>query len=269
MDGGIIAFTVVIALMGLLGMRGSGELDKLLAAEKPPASESMVFVPAGRFIQGSRDGPYQELPVRKVHLDAFWIDRDEVSVREWERFRRATGHRASKYATDPTLRQPDLPIVGISWHDAVAFCGWAGKRLPTEAEWEKAARGTDGRRYPWGDLFDRKKASAGRRGPPPVGESRGGESPYGARAMSGGVWEWTHDFWGEFYYREAPGRNPKGPPSGFLHAIKGGSYRNPPDQLRSATRFRLDGIIRWKILGFRCARGAGPDTKSPGYTIVK
>ena len=267
MDGGIIAFTVIIALMGLLGLRDSGEPGKVLAAGKPPVHENMVFVPAGRFIQGSNDGPPQELPVRKVYLDAFRIDRDETSVREWERVRNVTGHRASKYANDPTLHRPELPITGISWGDAVAYCKWAGKRLPTEAEWEKAARGTGGRRYPWGGKFDPAKASLGETGPPPVGSGESGKSPYGARAMSGGVWEWTHDFWGEFYYREAPAKNPQGPPSGFLHAIKGGSWRNTPDQLRAATRFRLDGIIRWKIVGFRCARGGGED--KPGYTIVK
>lgn len=247
---------MLIAVIILLGMRNSGELSKIFQIKDTVANGDMVFVPEGPFLQGSNDGPYQELPVRKVYLDAFWIDRDEVSVSAWERFRRATGHRASKYASDPRLHQPDLPVVGISWNDATAYCKWAGKRLPTEAEWEKAARGTDGRRYPWGNEFDPARANLGENTPPPVGSGQKGASPFGARAMSGGVWEWTHDFWGEFYYREAPDRNPQGPPSGFLHTIKGGSWRNLADQLRSATRFRLDGIIRWKIVGFRCARNA-------------
>ena len=119
----------------------------------------------------------------------------------------------------------------------------------------KAARGADARRYPWGDSFDRARVGGG--GPQPVGGKPGGESPYGARAMAGGVWEWTHDFWGEFYYREAPLKDPQGPPSGFLHTIRGGSWREDPEYLRSAERFRLDGIIRWKILGFRCAKSGG------------
>jgi formylglycine-generating enzyme required for sulfatase activity len=223
----------------------------------------MVFVEAGSFIQGSEDGPLQEIPVRRIHLDSFRIDRDEVSVREWERFRSATGHRLSKYASDSALHSSRLPITGISWHDAAAYCRWRGARLPTEAEWEKAARGPGGRRYPWGDAFDPALATHGGRGaPPPVGGRPGGESPYGARGMAGGVWEWTHDFWGEFYYRESPARNPQGPPSGFLHTIKGGSWRNAPEMLRAATRFRLDGIIRWKIVGFRCAKDA-PSSPSP------
>ena len=216
---------------------------------------AMVFVPGGRFTQGSYDGNPQELPVRKVFISPFWIDRDEVSVAGWERFRAATGHRASKYSRDKTLHRPHLPVVGVSWFDAGAYCAWAGKRLPTEAEWEKTARGTDARRYPWGDFFDRARVGGG--GPQPVGGKPGGESPYGARSMAGGVWEWTHDFWGEFYYREAPLKDPQGPPSGFLHTIRGGSWREGPEYLRSAERFRLDGIIRWKILGFRCAKSGG------------
>ncbi|MBI3007085.1 MAG: SUMF1/EgtB/PvdO family nonheme iron enzyme [candidate division NC10 bacterium] len=221
-----------------------------------PGGRPMVLVPAGPFIQGSADGPLEEQPARTVRLDAFWIDREEVSVADWERFRAATGHPPSKYADDSLLHRPDLPIVGVSWFDARAYCRWAGKRLPTEAEWEKAARGPAGRRYPWGSEFDPGRAASEGSAPEPVGGRPGGESPYGARSMAGGVWEWTNDFWGEFYYREAPARNPLGPPSGFLHTIKGGSWREPPEFLRSATRFRLDGIIRWKTVGFRCARDA-------------
>jgi len=220
----------------------------------PPDDREMVHVPAGNFLQGSPDGPPEERPQRTVWLDAFWIDREEVSVRAWEAFRQATGHRPSKWAGDPALHRPDLPVVGVSWEDARACCAWAGKRLPTEAEWEKAARGTDGRRYPWGNTFDPKRAGSKLSAPEPVGGRPGGESPYGARSMAGGVWEWTNDLWGEFYYREAPAKNPKGPPSGFLHTIKGGSWREPPEFLRSATRFRLDAIVTWKTVGFRCAR---------------
>ena len=222
----------------------------------------MVFVPAGPFIQGSEDGPLEEQPARTVYLDAFWIDRDEVSAAAWERFRLATGRPPSKHADDPVLHRPEFPVVGVSWSDARAYCRWAGKRLPTEAEWEKAARGTDGRRYPWGDRFDPRLAASEGSAPEPVGGRPGGESPYGARSMAGGVWEWTNDFWGEFYYREAPARNPLGPPSGFLRTIKGGSWREPPEFLRGATRFRLDAIVRWKTVGFRCTRDQGPSEPS-------
>ena len=260
MDLSIILQMVMTGVLGLAGMAESGEMARLLGR-----SEKMVLVRAGEFTQGSRDGPLQELPVRRIYLNAFWIDRDEVSVSEWNIFREATGHRASKYAGNTKLHRPELPIVGISWHDAAAYCGWLGKRLPTEAEWEKAARGAGGRRYPWGDEYNPGLAG-GLSEPPPVGGRKGGESPYGARSMAGGVWEWTSDFWGEFYYRESPARNPKGPPGGFLHTIKGGSWRTPPEMLRAATRFRLDGIIRWKTLGFRCAKDA--EINRPPRSVV-
>ncbi|MEE9274542.1 MAG: SUMF1/EgtB/PvdO family nonheme iron enzyme, partial [bacterium] len=199
-----------------------------------PDGRPMVFVPAGGFIQGSWDGPVEEQPPRAIFLDAFWIDRDEVSFAAWDRFRRETGHRPSKYPDDPVLHRPELPAVGMSWHGATAYCRWAGKRLPTESEWEKAARGPNGRRYPWGNEFDPARAGARRSAPEPVGGLPGGESPYGARSMAGGVWEMTQDFWDEFTLRHIPGRNPKGPPTGFLHTIKGGSHRNEPEMLRSA-----------------------------------
>ena len=256
MDLSFILQMAAAGALALAGMAGGGGTGRL-----PGAAEKMVLVRAGEFTRGSRDGPPQELPVRRIYLNTFWIDRDEVSVSEWKIFREATGHRASKYSGDPALHRPELPITGISWHDAAAYCGWLGKRLPTEAEWEKAARGAGGRRYPWGDEYNPNLAGGPSpvSAPPPVGGRKGGESPYGARSMAGGVWEWTSDFWGEFYYRESPARNPKGPPGGFLHTIKGGSYRTPPEMLRGATRFRLDGIIRWKTLGFRCAKSAEVD----------
>ncbi|MBI2132704.1 MAG: SUMF1/EgtB/PvdO family nonheme iron enzyme [Candidatus Tectomicrobia bacterium] len=250
------ALLLSAALAGTSSPAGAAEGGVRRPPAGFPGGRDMVLVPEGLFNQGSGDGPPEEQPARTVYLNAFWIDRDEVSVAAWEHFRRGTGHPPSKYADDPILHRPELPVVGVSWFDARAYCRWAGKRLPTEAEWEKAARGTDGRRYPWGDRFNPRLAASEGSAPEPVGGRPGGESPYGARSMAGGVWEWTNDFWGEFYYREAPGRNPQGPRSGFLHTIKGGSWREPPEFLRGATRFRLDGIIRWKTVGFRCARDA-------------
>ena len=156
-----------------------------------------------------------------------------------------------KLATEP--QNTKIPPLSIAQNCPSSAS--VGTTLPPIAA---GPEGINGLRYPWGNLLDPARVTRGRNTPPPIGGRPGSESPWGARAMAGGVWEWTNDFWGEFYYREAPKRNPKGPPSGFLHTIKGGSYRNSPEMLRSATRFRLDAIIRWKIVGFRCARSIEP-----------
>ncbi|MFQ5895967.1 MAG: formylglycine-generating enzyme family protein [Nitrospinota bacterium] len=227
----------------------------------------MVFVPPGPFLQGSAEGPYHEGPARQVVLDAFFIDLTEVSNEAYGRFRRATGNRAPRYASDAALNRPNQPVVGVDWFEAAAYCAWAGKRLPTEAEWEKAARGPEGRRYPWGEAFAPEKVNGlgASGGPEPVGGRPGGASPYGALHMAGNVWEWVADFYADHYYRRAPARNPLGPPSGFLRVIKGGSYRNGPEHLRAAVRFRLDPVVRWKSVGFRCARDAGPPGGRPWW----
>lgn len=247
-----VLFALGIILLAAQAARGGAPLGAEIRTGLKDG-RTMVFVPAGKFIQGTRKGPPEERPQRTIYLDAFWIDRNEVTVRAWQRFRKETGHRPAKYRADPRRTHPELPAVGMSWDGAAAYCKWAGKRLPTESEWEKAARGPDGRIYPWGDAFDPAKVAAGGKGPGLVGRRPAGASPYGALGMSGNVWEWTHDFWGEFYLREAPARNPKGPATGFLHTIKGGSWMNQPAMLRAATRFRLDAIVRWKLVGFRCA----------------
>ncbi|RMF89553.1 MAG: formylglycine-generating enzyme family protein, partial [Nitrospinota bacterium] len=134
----------------------------------------MVLVPAGEFIMGStsedidqllqqfpstnRELFTHEMPQHRVYLDAFYIDKYEVTNRLYQRFVEATGHRKPEYWGDSDLNGPEQPVVGVSWYDAKAYCEWAGKRLPTEAEWEKAARGTDGRTYPWGNEWDGRRA---------------------------------------------------------------------------------------------------------------
>ena len=183
--------------------------------QTPPATivgndrAEMVLVPAGEFSMGD-DQDDDEKPTHRVYLDAFYIDKYEVTNAHFQQFVQAMGHRtqAERAGDNMTWRAPrgsgssiagleQHPVVRVSQEDAKAYCTWAGKRLPTEAEWEKAARGTDGRIYPWGNQFDSKRGNfAGRtKGTVPVGSYEGGQSPYGAHDMAGNVWEWVADWY--------------------------------------------------------------------------
>jgi sulfatase modifying factor 1 len=227
----------------------------------------MVVVPGGPFLMGSRDGQGRddERPQRTVHVDAFAIDTVEVTNARYLTFVEATGHRhpPNPYG-DGVLMSANgveqLPIVQVNWHDAADYCQWAGKRLPTEAEWEKAARGGDGRLYPWGDEpptaeranyereWDDGKALR------VVGSMPGGRSPYGVHDMAGNAREWTQDWYAPDYYKQAPDRNPRGPEQGVLKVIRGGSWRSPLADIGAASRGRGGFALRTHGTGFRCAR---------------
>jgi formylglycine-generating enzyme required for sulfatase activity len=215
---------IVRATMEAMGLDPSAIIDGAL----------LVFVPAGEFTMGSDDGNSDEQPAHTVYLDAFAIDRTEVTNAQYARCVQAgacrppgssSSYTRANYFADP--RYADHPVIYVSWDDARAYCAWAGRRLPTEAEWEKAARGTDGRTYPWGDEWDASKANTSEAGPgdtTPVGAYPQGASPYGALDMAGNVWEWVADWYGEDYYRESPGENPLGPASGTNRVVRGGSW---------------------------------------------
>jgi formylglycine-generating enzyme required for sulfatase activity len=245
----------------------------------PPALEKaivgrdgapMVLVPVGEFMMGS---PAEEdAPPHRVYLDAFYIDRHELTNARYLKFVEATRHRAPQHVVDPqydlwagtTFSQgvADLPVVNVDWSDADAYCRWAGKRLPTEAEWEKAARGTDGRQYPWGNeapSFARLNFSRHWQGAhtlQPVGNYEEGNSPYGAQDMAGNVWEWVGDWYDTGSYAAGPERNPQGPPSGFSKILRGGSWTNSADTVRATHRREEAPEVRNSDSGFRCARSA-------------
>lgn len=221
---------------------------------------SMVLVPGGSFTMGSDSTRPDEKPAHEVVLDAFYIDRYEVTNRLYGTFMEATGAHAPVHWEDERVNAPDQPVVGVRWYDARAYCAWAGKRLPTEAEWEKAARGSDGRRYPWGDEWgggrahvgqDYRKSSAK---PAPVGAYDKGQSPYGVYGMAGNVWEWVQDWYSPEYYAKSPRRNPEGPPEGRYKVFRGGSWVLDARFARSAYRDKNEPGYRHDGLGFRCAK---------------
>ncbi len=232
----------------------------------PP--EGMVLIPAGWFLMGSPEGVggSDEHPQHKVWVDAFWIDRYEVTNAQYEKFMKATGHSVPEFWNDDDFNKPEHPVVGVSWDDAVAYAQWAGKRLPTEAEWEKAARGgLVGKRYPWGDGISHYNANfegtEGRdrwNGTSPVGSFP--PNRYGLYDMAGNAWEWCADWYGYNYYSSSPERNPKGPNIGKLRSLRGGGWGYNPDHVRVASRRYCYGRPMYTVnhLGFRCAGNVTP-----------
>jgi formylglycine-generating enzyme required for sulfatase activity len=245
----------------------------------PSAPPDMVYVPDGEFTMGSDKGDNDEQPIHTVYLDAFYIDETEVTNAQYRACVEAGACNApsrTTYYDDDDYAQH--PVVHVSWNDADAYCRWAGKRLPTEAEWEKAARGTDGRTYPWGNDFDCHKGNFDDEqefnvyvvpgGPncdgyvrtAPVGSFLAGASPYGVLDMAGNVWEWVADWYASDYYSQSPDRNPPGPDSGESRVLRGGSWRIVAANVRwgicSTYRIVFDPDSGYNIVGFRCARGS-------------
>ena len=259
-----------------------------------PDNSSMTRIPVGTFKMGSsfvenkrhlkqcrkydrscelwwfRD----EYPDKLIFLDSYWIDIYEVTNEKYLDFVLATGHR---FALDETCetdkcREGNLwegasfssrikrqPVTQVSWFDADAYCRWRGKRLPSEAEWEKAARGPSGNLYPWGARPPKKRASYGRKWRgiftmTDVGAYSQGVSLYGVHDMAGNVWEWVDDWYDLKYYNWRRKKNPRGPVEGEFKSVRGGSWVNHPDTLRSSFRRWSQPEVRFNDTGFRCAK---------------
>jgi formylglycine-generating enzyme required for sulfatase activity len=218
----------------------------------------MVDVPAGAFTMGSKEGKPEDAPPHEVNLPAFRIDKFEVTNADFAMFVKATGYKtdAEKAGEKGWLAyaegKDNHPAVKVSWNDAKAFCEWMGKRLPTEAEWEKAARGTDGRAFPWGNDWDPKKANAkaaGLRGTTAVGSFGAGASPYGAMDMAGNVWEWTAD-----WFQPYPGNTSPDPYYGEKYKVtRGGAWFEDQAQCTTYNRNATSPEAANDDLGFRCA----------------
>ncbi|MBI5788463.1 MAG: formylglycine-generating enzyme family protein [Candidatus Schekmanbacteria bacterium] len=245
-------------------------------AEKPALinekdGSEMIFIPEGEFTMGSSEGFSDEHPRHKVNLKSFYIDKYEINNVQYKKFVKETGHRIPKNRIDPRYEMwdnagnfpPDtaqLPVTNICWDDAAAYAKWAGKRLPTEAEWEKAARGADQRRFPWGNEAPTEKTAnfartwQGFKTILNVSEGQNGASPYGVINMAGNVAEWVADYYDPHYYKITSGDNPQGPVSGDYRVIRGGGFPDPEFYLRTSDRDYDMPDDCFKGVGFRCVR---------------
>ncbi len=229
---------------------------------------TLLYVPAGEFKMGAADSDSQatagEKPQHSVYLDAFWIDQIEVTNAMYAKCVTAGACQAPSSTKSSTRASyygnsqfDNYPVIGVSWGDATAYCEWAGRRLPTEAEWEKAARGDDQRTYPWGnDAPDETRLNYNMevKDTTRVGAYPTGASPYGALDMAGNVWEWVADWYGENYYATTPDRNPTGPTSGKYRVLRGGSWDDEAPYVRASGHGGVIPVMRDVIIGFRCAR---------------
>ena len=221
----------------------------------------MALVPAGEFMMGSNLAD-DEKPAHHVSLNAFYMDKYEVTVGQYAKYLEATDmEEPPDWHIMNQSQHQKRPVVNVDWEDAVMYCKWAGKRLPTEAEWEKAARGTDGRIYPWGnEVPTRLHANYGRKewnnhlALVPVGSFEEGRSFYGIYDMAGNAWEWVSDWYDYDYYKNSPRGNPIGPATGEDKVVRGGSWLYVPEFLRSAHRFAAQPTNRHFGYGFRCAK---------------
>jgi formylglycine-generating enzyme required for sulfatase activity len=241
-----------------------------------PDQMPMAIVPAGSFLMGSNDpassgGDPDEAPAREVYLPTYYIDMFEVSNSHYALFLKATGYTEPPFMRTAAYGAPNQPVVGVTWDDAAAYAKWAGKRLPTEAEWEKAARGTDGRLYPWGNALVGGEANnrlAKLKKPSGAGEFAGDRSPYGVMDMAGNISEWTADWYGQDFYRDAPGKSPTGPATGDRRTVRGGGWDYDADKSRSISRNAEFPSERRAIFGFRCvytpgSQRGGPQSDAP------
>ena len=235
----------------------------------------MVFIPAGDFIMGNNNGLFNEQPEHTVYIDGFYMDIYEVTNALYQDFIVATGHPQPAFWDDDRFNDPTQPVVGVTWQDAVAYAIWAGKRLPTEAEWEKAARGgLVGKKYPWGDAaldgtqcnFADVNANVswadnsiddGYEYPAPVGSYP--STGEGLFDMAGNVFEWCSDWHDDYYYWYSPAQNPQGPSSGDGRAVRGGSWYDTINNLLVSDRSNATPTTAYNHIGFRCVTNSLPD----------
>jgi len=232
------------------------------------AQETMVLIPAGEFTMGrTKLTPddkttmrprvlLDDRPPHRVFLDAFWMDKTEVTQKQYALFLKANPRKAPYHWTEGQIPagQEMFPVYNVDWDDATAYCAWDGKRLPTEAEWEKAARGgKEALDYPSGDKITAKQAHYGvQTGPGPVAQYE--PNGYGLYDMAGSVSEWCKDWFAREYYANSPARNPQGPDTGTYRLIRGGAWSDSAPRITVFFRNWVRSNQRTPNLGFRCAK---------------
>ena len=264
----IIMLSTILSLVLTSGVWATSQKKAILSSY-----DGMILIPQGAFEMGSQKslrelnpvsifqadrhmlGP--EDPAHEVILDAYYIDLYEVSNADYKKYIEATGFKTMpRYWDDSNLNQPNQPVVGVTWKEARAFCQWNNKRLPTEAEWEKAARGKRPTKYPWGNEAPDKtrlnfSSHVGKT--TPVGSYPTGKSDYGVFNLSGNVAEWVKDWHFPEYYLFSPKENPPGPEKGHYKIIRGGNWKNNAEDVRLTYRNATVPKARSKTIGFRCA----------------
>ena len=251
----------------------------------------LISIPAGTFTMGSKTRAADERPMHKVYLDAYYIGKYEVTNAEYYEFwklqpesespEKTRQHTPENFTHLPHIGDwparaeqfPNYPVVGVSWHDAAAYAAWKGMRLPTEAEWEKAARGYTNRIWPWGSAMEPHANTAAtddgyENRIAPVGSFPKGKSYYGAMDMAGNVWEWTADWYSDVYYWQSsqaaakrPKKNPTGPAVGSWRVLRGGSWIDTITRCSNTFRFYLYPSLKTSFVGFRLAKSAEKTSK--------
>ncbi len=245
---GYIFLAGLLAVLLYIVLQGKGESDSQVS---PVDGMAMVYVPAGKFKMGSNYGDNDEMPVHTVYLDAYWIDKYEVTNAQYKSCVHAGDCNQPEIGHYGNSDYEDYPVTFVSWYDAEGYCTWAGRKLPTEAEWEKIAKREDERTYLWGEgIYGSYENYT--LGTPPARSYTDGASSVWVTDMAGNVWEWVADWYDADYYDSSPSKNPEGPSSGDDRVIRGGtSYPNV--WVRPASRGRYDPVNIDGDLGFRCA----------------
>lgn len=260
-----VSAIAVIFVFALVGIIYKVITNKLGVGSTKIGNDGMtlLYVPNGDFTMGSDTGELHEMPVHVVTLDGFWIDQTEVTNKMYSLC--VDADVCQKPTDISSFTHPnyygnfkfeDYPVIYVSWDMAKTYCEWAGRRLPTEAEWEKAAHGTEERTYPWGEAlmagffanFNSTNDTM------IVGSYEDGKSPYGAYDMAGNVWEWVSDWYDSSYFQNSPPSNPLGPDSGDMKVLRGGSWNYDDYEIRTTNRNSAIPTNTYYNIGFRCAR---------------